>query len=276
MRGLLLALAAALPPPPDPDQRYATFPDIYKELFRKPFNPLDNIITNFSNPYNLTPSFSKFPHSNLTPRIFGEIVDTLAPSPPRLVMEVGSLFGHSAILMGSILDELGMTDVPIICVDPWTGDLNMWNNRDDPAVDGWTKQADGRMLAFDQFMANIQFATNRTLGLHHIIPFHATSTIGARWLKANGLTPDIIFLDSAHEQDETLMEILMFYEVLAPGGILLGDDYGWAGVKHDVDLFVEKYRDEWMFSFEELSEGRGNAYWKIRKPKLRKLPEVPI
>lgn len=70
-------------------------------------------------------------------------------------------------------------------------------------------------------MVNAQFAMHRW-GMHnkHILPFHATSTIGARWLKQKGYKPDIIFLDSAHEQDETIMEIEMYYELLGDGGIL--------------------------------------------------------
>jgi hypothetical protein len=263
-----LIVAFAIRPPPDPKPKYATFDELYLKLFRKTFDPDSNIISNFSNPYKLTPSFSKFPHSNLTPELFGEVLDIMMPMIPRLVVEVGSLFGHSAILMGSMLDQAGLGEVPVLCIDPWTGDLNMWNNRDDPMVDGWTQVADGRMLAFDQFMVNVQFATSRTLKLRHLLPFHATSTIGARWLKAEGLTPDIIFLDSAHEQDETLMEILMYYQLLAPGGILLGDDYGWPGVKHDVDQFVATYRDAWEFQYDLLGEGSGNAYWRIRKPRF--------
>lgn len=50
---------------------------------------------------------------------------------------------------------------------------------------------------------------------------------------------DAIYLDSAHEYGETFLELMMYWEVLKPGGVLFGDDYhGFPAVKHDVDLFV--------------------------------------
>lgn len=31
--------------------------------------------------------------------------------------------------MAMELDKMGLGEVPIICIDPWSGDLNMWLNR---------------------------------------------------------------------------------------------------------------------------------------------------
>ena len=33
-----------------------------------------------------------------------------------------------------------------------------------------------------------------------------------------GYTPDVIFLDSAHEIDETYIELALYYKLLLPGG----------------------------------------------------------
>merc|ERR1711948_25158 len=106
--------------------------------------------------------------------------------------------------MATVLDRLGLAEVPILCIDPFTGDTNMWTSyQQDQSVAKWVNIQDGRMMVFDQFMANVQFALSRTLSKRHILPFHATSTVGARWLAQMGYTPDLIFLDSAHEKDET-------------------------------------------------------------------------
>ena len=36
-----------------------------------------------------------------------------------------------------------------------------------------------------------------------------SSVIGARWLQATGFTPNLIYLDSAHEIDETYYELCL-------------------------------------------------------------------
>eukprot|EP00913_Durusdinium_trenchii_P002884 g2671.t1 len=166
---------------------------------------------------------------------------------PRFIAEVGSLHGHSAIQMATVLDQLGMTQVPILCIDPFTGDTNM-------------KIIDGRMTVFDQFMANVQFAVNRSVSKHHILPFQATSTVGARW----------IFLDSAHELDETFLELSLYFKLLKPGGILFGDDYGWPA---DVERFVEEHQrqhgadDPIDLRIVRAQAGATNLIWIMRKAK---------
>merc|ERR1719253_1866859 len=51
--------------------------------------------------------------------------------PPALWVEVGSFHGHSAVLTAQMLDKKGFKDTPLVCVDPWTGDLGMLLFRDD-------------------------------------------------------------------------------------------------------------------------------------------------
>ena len=51
--------------------------------------------------------------------------------------------------------------------------------------------------------------------------------------------PDVAYIDTAHEQGETLGEMFAYWELLRPGGLLLGDDYNYfPAVKYDVDAFV--------------------------------------
>ena len=52
--------------------------------------------------------------------------------------------------------------------------------------------------------------------------------------------PDVIYLDSAHEVEETLIEVKLAYSVLKPYGILFGDDWAWDGVRHDVVKFARE------------------------------------
>ncbi|CAJ1443676.1 unnamed protein product [Effrenium voratum] len=238
-----------------------------------------HVVKNFSNPYGIRPNFKNYPHSNLLPQFFTDILDILQlEGMPRFIVEVGSLHGHSAIQMATVLDKLGMTRIPILCIDPFTGDTNMWASyQQDKSVGGWVNIIDGRMTIFDQFMANVQFAVNRSVSPHHILPFQATSTVGARWLAAKGLSPDLIFLDSAHEADETFLELSMYFELLQPGGILFGDDYGWPAVKKDVDRFAAEHNSEHGadnpldLRIARAQAGATNLIWIMRKAK-RDLP----
>lgn len=230
-------------------RRPASFPafeDLHERLFgMRPDDKDDttHVVLSFSNPYGLRPNFRSYPHSNLLPEFFADLLESLTmEGGPRFIVEVGSLHGHSAIQMATVLDSLGLVDVPILCIDPFTGDTNMWASyHEDASVRGWVSIRDGRMTVFDQFMVNVQFAMSRTLTHRHILPFHATSVVGARWLDQMGYTPDLIFLDSAHEEHETFLEIALFFKVLLPGGILFGDDYGWNAVRNDVLRFVEEH-----------------------------------
>eukprot|EP00971_Amphidinium_carterae_P053051 1044962-Amphidinium_carterae.1 len=135
-----------------------------------------------------------------------------------------------------------MDRVPLLCIDPFTGDVNMWaNHQTDRSVKKWVNIRDGRILVFDQFMSNVQFAISRSISPWHILPLHATSIVGGRWLEETGYQPDLIFLDSAHEEHETFLEVSLFFRVLAPGGVLFGDDYGWEAVRKDVHRFVDMH-----------------------------------
>ena len=138
--------------------------------------------------------------------------------------------------MAMELDKRGLRDVPILCIDPWSGDLNMWLNR---VVWEHLDPRQGRATTYDQFMVNVKDAihTNK-ISNQHIVPFAVSSIIGARWLEATKLVPNLIYLDSAHEIDETYMELCLYWNLLPVGGILMGDDYGWPAVRQDVDRFV--------------------------------------
>lgn len=179
--------------------------------------------------------------------------------PPSLFVEVGSFHGHSAILQAKILDKHGHVETPLLCIDPWTGDLGMLLFRDD-----WDKKltpgelADGRSTSYWQFMLNVQSEIKeRRIGPKHIIPLAVTSVVAARYLMALKITPDVIYLDSAHEADETFTELLLYYNVLAKGGIIYGDDFSWESVHHDVTRFAE------MKGLKLVNNG---VTWYIQKP----------
>lgn len=261
----------------EPVNYWPTFKEIQSRLHREHslLETNKTVVEEYSNLYNLRPTFDKFPHSNLVPEFFEKVVNSVRwGKPPRFVLEVGSYHGHSAITIATVLDMMGHPEVPVLCVDPWTGDANTWLNRDDehPEVLEWASSVrDGRSLTFDQFMTNVKFATERTLSPTHIVPFHATSFVGYHFLKKLKWRPDVIFLDSSHELHETYLELELFYELLAPGGVMFGDDYAWDAVRHDVHRFVDSHNngrnneDTFRFEVWPVSETNNFPMWVIQK-----------
>ncbi len=73
-----------------------------------------------------------------------------------------------------------------------------------------------------------------------MIPLRVPSVVAARMLKVLQYEIDVVYLDSAHDASETFLEMNLFDDLLRPGGISLGDDYGhFPAVQYDVQEFVQ-------------------------------------
>merc|ERR1719207_145813 len=94
--------------------------------------------------------------SNLGPNDVNLVIDVLGHK-PRMMVEVGSFHGNSALTQLQVIESRGWSDIPLLCIDPWSGDLGMLLFRDD-----WEKKltpgelVDGRSTSYWQFMLNIK------------------------------------------------------------------------------------------------------------------------
>ncbi len=85
------------------------------------------------------------------------------------------------------------------------------------AVDFW----DGEPGLFDQFLYNM-----RELGFsQHIKPMRGHSFHGALALAAAGIQADLLYIDADHTRNGCLADMVLYYPLLRPGGIMFGDDY---------------------------------------------------
>ena len=169
----------------------------------------------------------------------GDLARLLAhhAAPDGWILEVGSFVGSSAITLGRAVRS-GNHRVPIVCMDTWMGDVGMW-------------LAKGRMLGpqgvageprlRDQFMSNVAAANLSDL----VIPVQAPAMVGLRYVntlirRGHIPAPPVIYIDTAHEYPETSLEMQEAWEALAPGGILMGDDFDkfWPQVQQSVNEFV--------------------------------------
>eukprot|EP00324_Dicrateria_rotunda_P002530 CAMPEP_0206171114 /NCGR_PEP_ID=MMETSP1474-20131121/41239_1 /ASSEMBLY_ACC=CAM_ASM_001110 /TAXON_ID=97495 /ORGANISM="Imantonia sp., Strain RCC918" /LENGTH=247 /DNA_ID=CAMNT_0053578293 /DNA_START=264 /DNA_END=1004 /DNA_ORIENTATION=- len=145
-------------------------------------------------------------------------IRTILGHRPRFIIEVGSFVGGSASqVWGPMVQPTGGM---VLCVDTWQGDVNM---RLGPAFQEAMQLKNGFPNLWTTFMSRmIESGMADT-----VFPLSMPSLTAARLLAVLHWKIDVAYVDSAHEQGETLIELHMYYQLLRPGGVLLGDDYEW-------------------------------------------------
>ena len=180
-----------------------------------------------------------YPHTNIVP----ELIDsTLRIIHPAFWLEIGSMLGGSAIKTAEAVKRASMP-TQIVCIDPFCGDVNMWAwERPLTARSAWRflRVEDCRPTIYERFLANILCRGHHDI----ILPIMTTSSVGLKLLprlcQEQRLTvlPQVIYLDAAHEVNETFLEIRSSWALLPSGGALLGDDWDWPAVRGDVLKFA--------------------------------------
>jgi predicted O-methyltransferase YrrM len=180
-----------------------------------------------------------YPNTNIDSDLIDIILDRLDP---MFWLEVGSMIGGSAILTGQRITAKNKR-ANMVCIDPFTGDVNMWDWEKRLHNSGewrFLRLENGEPTLRKRFLANVKNA-----GLSsRIFPLQCTSIVGIRLISRLynqnriSMLPEVIYLDSAHEQGETFLEILAAWNLLSPGGVLFGDDWNWPAVRHDVTKFI--------------------------------------
>lgn len=143
---------------------------------------------------------------------------------PKTIIEVGTWLGASAIHMAGICRELGLA-TKIYCVDTWLGAQEFWTTHAESA-DRALRQKNGYPQVYFDFLANVVEHDHQET----IMPVPNTSHIGSLILKHQGVTADLIYIDGSHEYEDVRLDIASYLSLLAPGGILFGDDADWPGV----------------------------------------------
>lgn len=179
-----------------------------------------------------------YPDTHLDMTCIKAVFDTVRPS---FWLEVGSMVGGSANKVCRFIKG-SRADCQIVCVDPFCGSVDMWlweslHRR----LGRWLYlNLDGGFPTIrERFMANVCAEGCDDL----ILPIQATSMVGMGVVKSLfesrsiGSLPQAIYLDSAHIEKETYMELEAAWEIVATGGVLFGDDWNWDAVRNDVLKF---------------------------------------
>jgi hypothetical protein len=153
--------------------------------------------------------------------IFRELIERTRP---KTIIEVGTWLGASAIHMAGICREIGLT-TKIYCVDTWLGAQEFWTSgAETPERD--LRQKNGYPQVYFDFLANVVEHGHQEV----IVPVPVPSTIGSLILKHQGVLAELIYIDASHETEDVRLDVASYLPLLALGGVLFGDDAGWASV----------------------------------------------
>lgn len=159
---------------------------------------------------------------------FKQYIDLIRP---KLTIEIGTWLGGSAINMGRLLRDAGLKDSCIICVDTWLGSSEHFLYPEGRAT---LKLVNGRATIYNDFMRNVV-----QHGLQHIIvPFSITSIAATEVFRECKFIPDLVYLDGDHSTRGFRADLDLYWELLRPGGALIGDDFDWEAVQSNVINFA--------------------------------------
>ncbi|XWS31995.1 hypothetical protein CRYUN_Cryun23aG0122600 [Craigia yunnanensis] len=151
---------------------------------------------------------------------------------PRVIIEVGSFLGASALHMVNVSRKLRL-QTQILCLDDFRG----WPGFRDRFKD--INLINGDVLLLQQFMQNV-VCLNAT---GSVLPVPFSTASGLEKLCEWGITADLIEIDAGHDFISAWGDINRAYRILRPGGVIFGHDYFTAadnrGVRRAVNLFAQ-------------------------------------
>lgn len=196
--------------------------------------------------------YDKIPYKMHTwPQVYNPIFEAIISQiEPRVIIEIGTWLGGSALTMAEICKELDL-DTTIICVDTWLGGYG-------EIKEGKYKELmymkNGYPGLYWQFLANV---LHRGLD-NMIVPIANTSSIGARIIKDCGLKADIIFVDGSHLEEDVYRDMKDYYPLLRDeNSQMFGDDLH----SEPIERAVKRFCKDSNMSYCNI----GNHFWTLEK-----------
>jgi cephalosporin hydroxylase len=166
---------------------------------------------------------------------------------PKIVLEVGVWKGGSVIHMAKTIRDCKYDGV-VIAIDTFLGSWDHWNN------EKWLPELIpifGYPSMYYTFLANI-VATDLQ---GYVIPLPLDSSNASFVISHNKIVPELIHIDGSHDYESVFADLKRWWAILAPGGVIICDDYDingviWQSVRHAVDDFLKETKHT---DFEALS-----------------------
>jgi SAM-dependent methyltransferase len=146
---------------------------------------------------------------------FEEIISGLRPS---VVIDVGVWKGASTIYLADLMKRHGIQGA-VIGVDTFLGSVEHWDRNS--GFSGLIPFRFGLPMLYEQFLSNVL----RCRAQDRIVPLAQTSMVAGELLRRLGIRAGMIHIDASHDYQDVLQDARTYWEILTPGGFLVGDDY---------------------------------------------------
>ncbi len=168
--------------------------------------------------------------------VWDQLIDQVSPS---AFLEIGAFEGRATAYL---IEKVGtQRPIEIHCVDTWEGGV---------------EHAPSMMPDVERrFHENVALATARASNRVDLVKHKGTSARMLPELIAAGRagTFDFVYIDGSHQAPDVLLDAILGFQLLRPGGVIVFDDYLWhmeADGSQDhynmpkpaIDAFVNIYR----------------------------------
>jgi predicted O-methyltransferase YrrM len=165
---------------------------------------------------------------------------------PKIVIEVGSWLGASAIFMA----EKTASSTKLYTIDTWLGSPELQQN---------PEFAQLLPDLYQQFLSNVIHANM----FNKIIPIRMSSLEAATALNVKA---DLIYIDADHATESVVADILAWWPHLVADGVLCGDDWGWESVRKALEIvtpqlnLIIKHEDNFWWDTSRLPRKKNNKF----------------
>jgi hypothetical protein len=161
---------------------------------------------------------------------FEEVIRGLRPS---VVIDVGVWKGASTIYLAGLMKRNAVPGA-VIAVDTFLGSVEHWDPNS--GFGGLIPHRFGMPLLYEQFLSNVV----RCGAQDRIVPLALTSSAGGVLLRRMGIQAGLIHIDASHDYEDVFRDARIYWDVLMPGGFLIGDDYNqdWPDVIRAANQFA--------------------------------------
>jgi predicted O-methyltransferase YrrM len=146
---------------------------------------------------------------------------------PKLIIELGSYLGWSAITMAKICKENNI-NCKILCIDTWLGSVEHWRKDKCNTLHKYNFFKDGTSTMFDEFCRNVISHELQD----YIISLPNTTDMMYKYLIHHNIKSDLIYVDASHEYDSVLNDLTSYFNLLNEDGYIFGDDVCWLDVNN--------------------------------------------
>lgn len=164
--------------------------------------------------------------------IFPILAEHAAQASPGVVIDVGVWKGQSTIFMAQAMKKAGH-DGCVISVDTFLGSIEHWKGSGPNPIWEFDRQV-GRPDLFERFTSNVWHAAVADM----VVPLPQTSAVAARIIRGAKIRAGMVHIDAGHDYEDVAADIAAYWPLIAPGGILMGDDYPMVGVKRAAEEFA--------------------------------------